>query len=203
MRNVLAFMAAALAILCTVPYFVDVVRKKTKPNVVTWFTWTLLTSIATAAAIAAHEPRTALLTGATALCTGTVVLLGLKYGIAKFSAFDAVCQIGAIAGLILWFIFNSPSIAIIAAVSIDFVGMLPTLRHSWFKPQEETWETYLIAFAAAALTIASLQSLNVASLLYPAYLAWADGTLALIVIYRRTQLGIDLGRKGIHETLHE
>lgn len=203
MRNFLAIAGAIIALFSTVPYIIDILHKKTKPNIVSWFTWMLLTGIATAAAFAAGETKTALLTLASTVCVAAVVILGVKYGIAKFSLFDGICQAGAVLGLILWIVFNSPLIAIVASVSIDFVAALPTLRHSWIKPAEETWQTFLIGTGAAALTTLSITSYTWEAILYPAYLVLANGGIVLIVVYRRQQLGISLSRHSVHETLHE
>lgn len=185
MKESLAIIAAIFATFATVPYIIDVFHKKTKPNIVSWFTWSLLTGIATAAAFAAHEPRTALLTGASTICSLGVVVAGSWYGIAKFSLFDALCQGGAIAGLVLWLLFDSPTIGIVVPVVIDFVAALPTLRHAWLKPAEETWQAFFIGVVAATLTLFSLQRLNIASTLYPAYLLVANGLIVATVLYRR------------------
>lgn len=194
MKEFFAVAGALLAAVSTLPYLIDIVRRKTKPNVVTWFTWTLLTAISGSAALAAGEPKTALLLYANSLCTGAVVVLGLKYGIAKFSPFDIACQIGAILGLVFWLIFNSPTIGIIVPLIIDFVGMLPTLRHAYLKPAEETWQTFLIGVFAPGLTLLSLTEYNVASLLFPLYLFLANAAIVLVVVSRRRQLGLPLGR---------
>lgn len=203
MRDLLAVTAAILATFSTVPYIIDIVKGRTKPNIVSWLTWTLLTGIATAAAFAAGEPRSALLTLGASICTTAVLLLGFRYGIAKFSLFDGLCQTGAIVGLILWLVFGSPAIAIVASVTIDLIGALPTIRHAWLKPAEETWQTFLIGTVAAVLTVLSLNSYSVEGLLYPLYLIFANGAIAAIVVYKRKQIGISLSRHSVHETLHE
>ena len=194
MKEVFALLGALLAAGSTLPYLIDIVRRKTKPNVVTWFTWTLLTAISGSAALAAGEPKTALLLYANSFCTGAVVLLGLKHGIAKFSTFDIVCQIAAVIGLLLWLIFNSPTIGILVPLAVDFVGMLPTLRHAYLKPQEETWQTFLIGVIAPGLTVLSLTEYNIASLLFPLYLFFANAAIVTVVVGRRKNLGLSLGR---------
>lgn len=193
-KEILAIIAAVIAVFSTVPYLIDIVKRKTKPNIVTWFTWTLLTGIAAAAAFAAGEPKTALLSLGSAICTGAVVILGLKYGIAKLSLFDALCQIGAIAGLILWWIFNTPEIAIAFVLLIDFIAMLPTLRHSWIKPEEETWQTFMIGVVAATFTLIALSQYTFAGLALPLYLWVANLVMALTIIYRRKKRGLALAR---------
>jgi hypothetical protein len=194
MKNALAIIGGLIAAFSTVPYLIDIVRRKSKPNIVTWTTWTLLTAIATAAAFASHEPRTAILTLGSTICTGAVVILGIKYGIAKMSLFDGLCQAGAIAGLILWLLFNSPTITIAFSLSIDFIVMLPTLRHAWNKPQEETWQTFFIGVVSSIFTLASLSRFTFASLAFPIYLMLANSLIVATIINRRKVKGLSLAR---------
>jgi hypothetical protein len=163
----------------------------------------LLTSIATAAAFTAGEWQAAILTLANAIGTGTIVILGLKNGIAKFTLFDALCQAGALAALGLWLVLDSPLTAIVGVVFIDFLGVLPTIKHSWQDPAEETWQTFFLSTIAPMFTIASLAAFHWENLLYPIYLLLADGLVMIVVIARRKQLGISLSRHSVHETLHE
>jgi len=188
MKTALAVAGALVGLYSLIPYIFDIIKKKTKPNIVSWVTWTILSAIAAAAAFAAGEPHTALLALAYTIGTFAIVLLGMKNGIAKFSLFDGLCQVGAIVGLILWLVFNSPDIAIIAVVVIDFIGVLPTLKHSWQAPSEETWQSFSLGVVAAILTILSIIEFNTASLLYPLYLVFADGIVAITILYRRNAM---------------
>lgn len=197
MRELLAITGAVIAMLSTVPYLVDIVRGKTKPNIVTWLTWTMLTSISGAAALAAGEPKTAMFLFGSSLCTGAVVVLGLKYGTAKFTRFDVICQVSALLGLVFWLVFNSPTIGIVVPLAIDFIGALPTFRHAWVKPAEETWQSFFVGIIAPMFTIASLTRFNIASLAFPLYLFLANTALVLTIILRRKQQGIPLARAAI------
>ncbi len=194
MRTAVIVLASIIEILGSIPYMLDTIKKKTKPNVVSWFTWTLLTAIGGSAAWAAHEPRTAILTYANAISTGVIIALGLKYGFAKLNWFDGLCQAGAIVGLILWLVFNSPTTAILATVTIDLIASLPTIRHSWRRPKEETWQTYFVSGIGATIGLIALSEHNVNSLTYPIYLFIIDFLLAFTIIYRRRQKGFNLER---------
>lgn len=194
MNNILAVVGAGLVILSGVPYIIDIVRKKTRPNVVSWFTWTLLITVGAFAALAANETKTAVITFGDAIQVGFILLLGLRFGFAKFSRFDGVCQAGAIAGLILWFIFDSPTTAIIITILIDFIAALPTYRHSWLRPGEETWQTFFLSGIGAAVGLASLTSFTVASLAYPLYLLLLGVTLSATIVVSRKKKRIALFR---------
>ncbi len=193
-REVLAVVAGLIALAAAIPYLIDIIKGKTKPNIVTWVTWSMLTIIGTAAAFAGHEPRTAYLILGDTVANILTVGLGLKYGIAKFTLFDGLCQIGAVSGLLLWLLFNSPVIAIVMVLAVDFFGLLPTLRHAWIKPQEETWQTFLIITGASILTLLSLNTFSAVSLSYPLYLLSANVSIVIVVIWRRKQLRLTLSR---------
>jgi hypothetical protein len=102
--------------------------------------------------------------------------------------------VSAVLGLVFWLVFNSPTIGIVVPLAVDFIGGLPTIRHSWLKPAEETWQTFMVGVIAPMFTIASLTRFNIASLAFPLYLFIANTALVIIIITRRKQQGIPLSR---------
>lgn len=147
----------------------------------------MLTGIATAAEIGAGEYTTAIFTGAATLETAMVVALGIRHGFVKYTCFDVVCQLSAIVGIILWQLFNSPQLAVIATVTIDFIGALPTLRHSWQKPGEETWQTFMLGSVASAFGVLALTKYNLVALSFPLYLTVVNAITASVIVARRKQ----------------
>jgi hypothetical protein len=164
MKILFLVFATVITVGAVLPYVRDILKGTTKPNIVSWITWTMITGIATAAEIAGHQYVTAIFTAAAMLETASVVAFGLRYGYVKYTRFDVVCQIGAIVGLILWQLFNSPSIGVVASVIIDFIGVLPTVRHSWHRPNEETWSTFALSAVGGVFGVLALTSYNTTSL---------------------------------------
>lgn len=185
MKNFFLVLSAVITIVSVLPYARDILKGTTKPNIVSWITWTLLTGIATAAEIAAHEYVAAIFTSSAVLETATIVFLGVKHGYVRYTTFDTVCQIAAIVGIVLWQLFNSPAIGVVASVTIDFIGALPTVRHSWRSPDEETWQAYTMAGLGGAFAIAALSTHNWISLPYAVYIVGINALLSLIIISRR------------------
>ncbi|MES2971713.1 MAG: hypothetical protein V4702_05305 [Patescibacteria group bacterium] len=192
MKDFLLIAAGLVGVISVLPYGRDILRGTTKPNIVSWLTWTLLTGIATAAEIAGHEYRTAIFTGLATINTAGIVLIGLRHGYVRYTRFDVVCQIGAVAGIILWQLFNSPTIGVFAAVLIDCIGTLPTIRHSWLKPHEETWQTYALSGLGGVLLIGALTAYNWVSLLYAVYIVIACAVITTIILARRKQLALNI-----------
>src|ERR1700722_210170 len=157
MKNILLVLSGIISVLSVAPYLRDIMRHKTKPNLVSWITWTILTGVATSAEIGAQAYRAAFFTGAVTIATGLVVILGLRHGYVKYTQFDVICQISAIVGIILWQVFNDPLIAVLASIVIDIIGALPTIRHSWIEPFEETWQAFAIGFVGGLLGVLAVE----------------------------------------------
>lgn len=189
MKTLFLVLASLITIISVIPYLIDIAKGNTRPNLVSWLTWTLLTGIATVAELVAGEYVSAIFTGAAVLETAAVVVLGLaKHAYVSYTKFDVWCQIGAIVGIILWFIFNDPVIAVVASVTIDFIGALPTVRHSWLEPNEETWQTYGLAALGGIFAIIALSTYNWISLSYAVYIVLINTILALIIVKQRIDI---------------
>lgn len=184
MRTFLLVVSVMITVTSVIPYIRDILRGTTKPNIASWITWTLLTLVATIAEFAAGEYTTAIFTSAAVFETLLIVILGLKYGYAKYSRFDGICQIGALSGFVFWFLFNTPAAAVIAVVTIDLIGALPTVRHSWINPGEETWLTFAMAGIGGLLAIFALTAYNWTSLTYAVYIVLINALITYVIIYR-------------------
>ncbi len=188
MQDTLLILGSLITIFSTVPYIIDIIKGKTKPNIATWITWFLLTSVVTIAEFAAGEYRTAIFTTTAVIETVLVITLGLKHGHTHYSKFDTFSQIAALFSFILWAIFNTPLAAIFFSILIDSLGALPTIRHSWQAPNEETWQAFALAGLGSFIAIFSYHQFNWTSLSYSVYLIIANSLISSVIIYRRAKL---------------
>ena len=188
MNDIIAVVGGLLAAGGTVPYIVETVRGNTKPRIVTWLTWALLTGVAASAAFADHAMASGIFALLGTVATGSVVLAGLRHADRSFAPVDIVCMAGVITGLVLWRIFDSPAIGVWAAIIIDSVGFIPTFKHAWQKPHEETPSTFVLVSRGGALTVAAIiasGAVSVTSLGYPLYVALSMGSCAVVVLARK------------------
>jgi hypothetical protein len=194
MKTAFLVAAALLTIGGILPYIRDIRAGKTKPNLISWFTWTLLSGIATAAELSAHEYVAAAYTAAAGFQTLLVILFSLGRGYAKYEAFDVVCQVAALVGVVLWQIFNSPAVGVVATVTVDLIGSLPTIRHAWLRPHEETWSSYALASLGGIFAVAALSTYNWVSLPYALYVASCEALIAGVIITRTKAKRSTIGR---------
>lgn len=188
MKTVFIIISSILAIVNVLPYIRDVYRRKTKPRVVSWFTWSLLTGIGCAASFSDGQYAAGILLLLSSLETITVVVLGWRLGDKSFEFFDIACQISVVAGLVLWLVFNSPSVAVIAAVVIDVIASLPTLRHAWKKPFEETAITFFLGSMAALFTLLAAKNYRITAIAFPTYLLIMNFLISAVIYTRQHKL---------------
>jgi hypothetical protein len=183
-RDIIIILSSVLTIIAVIPYIIEVVQKKTKPRIVSWFVWSVITCIAAVAALVDHQYSTAILLFSAVVETMAVVLIGWKNGDKIIDRLDVICFIGALIGIILWMVFNSPAIAVIAMMIIDLIGGIPTLVHCWKNPDEETWITYALAMFGAVCTLLIINSWIITSFAYPLYLALVNLEFTLVILIR-------------------
>lgn len=166
-----------------IPYLIGVIRGKTKPRIVSWFIWGLLAAIASAASFADNQLPSGFLLLTGAIQCSLVVILGFKNGDRHFEMLDVMCFIGAMMGLVLWLVFNSPAITIIATITIDLLGTIPTAKHAWQKPHEETLITFILGALGAGITAAIVDGWSIMSAAYPVYLFVAQAIITGLIIF--------------------
>lgn len=182
MTTFLIVLSSVITVTAAIPYIVEILRGKAKPRVASWLTWAVLTGIACAAAFVDGQVPTGVLLLIATIGTALIAILGLKYGDHHFEKLDWWCLAGAGVGLLLWWIFNSPEVAVIAAVTIDLIGAIPTFKHSWLKPHEETWITFALSGLGAGITLAISGEWAITATAYPLYLVVANFALAACIL---------------------
>lgn len=185
MRNELLITVAVVEILGNIPYIRDAYSGKSKPNIASWSTWTLLNLIIIGAGIASKDAMNTVVLGLTYLFgSGSVLAIAIYRGTRKYTLFDGICQAIAILGIILWQLTGNPNIAFLFVIGIDIFAILPTFRHAYLHPHEETWVTFLVSgFVAAALTALATQR-SFAALAIPIDSVIVNFGVVFVVLYR-------------------
>ena len=182
LRATLLALGALLVLLSAYPYLLDVVQGRTRPRLFSWVIWTLLGAVATVAAFVEREYASATLTAAATLETGAIAVVGWRCGNRAFERLDAVCLAGVVLGLLLWIRYDSPFVGLSAALAIDLLAAVPTVRHAWCRPREETTLAYVLCAIAAACSLAAMSRPTLMGSLYPLYLLIVNGAIAALTL---------------------
>jgi hypothetical protein len=185
----LVVLSTLLSAASTVPYLIATAKRQTRPRVVTWLTWALLTAVGGAASASVGDYPSAAFSFIGTVVTSAVVIAGLRYGDRTFGRLDLLCFVLVVVGFGLWLLLDVPGIAVGAACVIDFIGLVPTLAHAWRSPHEETAVTYaLIAAGGGAATAAAWGTWTVTAVAYPLYVLASMAVCWAIVVLRNTRL---------------
>jgi hypothetical protein len=190
MRNILIAIVVAIDFLANLPYIFDALKGRTKPNLASWSTWTLINFIVVIAALASGGAmNTVLLAASYAAGSTAILIIALVRGTRKYTLFDGICQVIALGGIVLWRLIDDPNAALLTVIFVDVFAVLPTIRHAHKYPYEETWLTFAFAAVGAFLLTLLATSASFAALAFPIEAAVVNGGLAGLILYRRKQVG--------------
>lgn len=181
-QAVIGITAGFLSLLGFVPYLVTISQGKTRPNRATWWIWAIVGLILTTSYYFSGADNTIWVPVCSAIGHLIVAILALKYGEGGWNRFDRACMLGAGISLFLWWRFSSPLIALSINIMIDFLGALPTIRKSYYKPETEDLLTWMLFSAAHILNLFALKHWSFALSAYPLYLFGVTTTIVAFLL---------------------
>jgi len=187
-KIVLGVLTIAIALVSYSFYFRDIFSGKTKPHAFSWFVWSVLAGIVFAAQLVENAGPGAWITGFTAVVCLAISILASFKATEQFKAFDWISLAAALAALVLWHLTKNPNLAVVLVSAANVFGFLPTFRKGYYKPQEETLTTFILNGTKFGISILALSSFSLATWLYPATVAVANGIFAALLIVRRRQI---------------
>jgi len=185
MKSIVAIIAIVIAIVGYIPYIRDCIKGTTKPHVISWFTWALVSFIAFGIQLLNKGGDGSYINLVMGILCTIVFFFGLKNGTRNITKTDWIAFGLAIVAIILWLIVKQPLISIILVVFIDFMSFLPTLLKGWKKPWSETIVTFGVSALKNGLSIYALSTYSLVNILFPAYSFIACTYFVIVLILRR------------------
>ncbi len=129
LKAIFGLIAGAISVVCFIPYIITTIKGTTRPNIATWSTWLIL-SVVISASYSAGAINTLWVPLCSVIGQSVIVFLALKKGEGCWSNFDKICLFFVGITLASWWHFNSPMIALVMSLIVDFFGILPTIKKS-------------------------------------------------------------------------
>jgi hypothetical protein len=170
-----------------IPYLRAVLRGVVRPRLVSWGVWVILLILITISAVRAGETTSAILSGVSAVECLLVVIVGWRMGSRTLGGLDVLAVAGALIGLFCLIFTHDPLLAMAVTVAIDGIAYLPTLKHAWEDPEEESLLSFAISTAGNGLCLASalLGGAAVVGLVYPVYSVIVGSIMVGLLVYGR------------------
>ena len=181
------------------PYIKSTINGTVRPQLVTWSIWTVLAGVLTISALLQGQTASAALSAQAFIGCGLVVALGWGRGHIRLTKLDFFCLTGAVIGVGTLVLLRDPTISLLVAVTVDAVAFIPTLRHAWISPDEESFAAYALGAASAtlALTVALMHHAGLNGMAYPVYSLVFNGATAIILLVSRQSFGVAYSENNI------
>ena len=174
-KELIGIIAGGISLVAYAPYIYSIFQRRTKPSRSSWWIWSLVGLIILVSYYGVGARNTIWIPLGLFICPLLIALLSIKYGSGKgFNTLDKACFSLAVIGVALWFILDSPAIALGINVFIDFIGFLPTFQKTYAHPRKENRFAWTLFFMGSILNLVALEGYHLQLLLYPAYMFAMD-----------------------------
>ncbi|MES2416146.1 MAG: hypothetical protein V4504_00365 [Patescibacteria group bacterium] len=185
----IGFIAGALSFFAYLVYIFSILKKETRPSRSTWWILTFVGTIIIWSSYILGARENLWIQGSYVLGPLIIAILSLKYGEGSgFSKLDKICFAGALVSCLGWIIFNSPLIAFLGSIIVDFIGLLPTIKKSFYKPEEEDPNAWLIETTASILSMLAVTvwfTLDQKDWIYALYLFLVNFSITFLLWRKR------------------
>lgn len=171
--------AGVLASISYIPYVLDVIKQKAKPERATWLIYTALAAIALLSQVSKGATDSLWLTVFDSIGAIIIFLLSIKYGMGGFTKRDIRALIAAGIGLILWYVTRDAIYALLITMVIDAIGTALTVIKTYEQPSTETYTVWLLVSIASILAMISVGSFDITLLAYPFYIFLANFSVVM------------------------
>lgn len=183
-------LSGVLSTFAYIPYIIDTIARKTKPQRASWLIWSVLGSIAFFSQLFEGANSSLWFAGVQVSGTISVFLLSIWLGVGGFlNKSDCLVLLCAALGLVLWYFTDTAVYALGITISISLLGGAVTVVKAYRNPESETMATWFASMVASMCAIASVGSLNWVILAYPLYLLTLNGAIVIAMILGRYRSG--------------
>ena len=178
-------LAGLLSLAAFVPYILTTLRGQTRPNRATWWIWTTNGLVLGASYYSSGAENTVWVPVSYVVGPLVTALLAIRHGEGGWSPFDRNCMLLAGSGLLLWWLFESPLVALVMTLGVDFSGALPTIRKAHRAPETEDRLAWALFIVGNTVNLLAVERWQFAIAVYPVYMFLASGTIAALVLRPR------------------
>jgi hypothetical protein len=181
----IALVGTVISVFDGAPYIRDTLRGSTRPHRGTWLIWMSLSWIVLASNRADGAVWSILPLAAQALQNCAIFILSIRRGEGGVDPLDRVMLVIAGVGVAGWFVFTDPTLATLAVILADVMGVVLMLPKAWRDPASETISTFVLTSVVGVCALAAVGSLEFSLVIYPVYYIVANGIIAAVLIHRR------------------
>ncbi|MEM7057967.1 MAG: hypothetical protein AAF557_10300 [Pseudomonadota bacterium] len=179
-------LSGVLSTFAYLPYIIDTLARRTRPQRASWLIWSVLGSIAFFSQV--FEGASESLWFASVQVSGTIIvfLLSIIIGVGSYlNRSDYFVLLAAAVGLVLWYYTDTAVYALAITISISLLGGTVTIIKAFQDPESETMSTWAISGVASVFAIIAVGKPDLVLLAYPLYLFTLNGAIVMAMTLGR------------------
>jgi hypothetical protein len=181
MKELFLAISVIIGLITPIVSIVSILQNKFRPQRTTYFLVLLINCLFVGTLISQHD-RNGLFTALVELFgCGIIFILSIKKGMGGTTRFDIFIVILALISLTVWQLTQDPLLGLIMSIITDVIGFIPTYIKTWKYPKTEDWRISGLTVLAVIFVCLSIEDYNLATLLFPLYILFLNGSLVLII----------------------
>ena len=180
--------AVCLGLTAYAIYIHSTLKDKIKPHAFSWLLWTLTTAVVYITQFSKGGGAGSWSTGFTCIVCFAIGIISLFKYDKSYSLSDILFISIALLSLLPWFFTKDLTISVILIASIDVLGYGPTIRKSYYYPDEEKAISFGLNAVKHLFSFMALQNYIVATWIYPASQIFMNMLVVVLILIRRKQL---------------
>ncbi|MEI6022611.1 MAG: hypothetical protein WCQ32_02100 [bacterium] len=178
----LGIIAGIISSLAYIVYIYSILKGESKPSRVTWWVWTFMGLILAISYYFSGARNTIWSPIVEFIGPLIIALLSITYGEGGVEEkSDVICFFGGIVSIILWIVFKSPIVALVTSLFSDMFAIIPTIKKSYLRPQDENIWAWFGTGIADTTNLFAAERMSFGILVYPAYMVAVDFIVVLVL----------------------
>jgi hypothetical protein len=149
-------LSVALAVYCSIPYILSIIKGKTKPHQFSWIIFTLMNGIVLLSQFLEGARLSVLISAAFLISDFIIVGLSFKYGVRDTSVYDRLLFSFCLFTIVIWILTKSNSAAIWLTVLIDIVATTMLMLKVKKLPESEALQPWILGALAYSFSCVTL-----------------------------------------------
>jgi hypothetical protein len=187
---ILACLGVGISLYGIASYIKGILKDGTQPRMASWAAWLTANTVFTVVAFHEGAYLAAGINAISALTNAIVIILSIKQKVSARpgDVIDWSCLIASVLCVVVTVTMpQNKTLGALFAVMANIVATIPTLRHAWTKPHEETWQMFaanVFAGGSSMMSIIIASGFDFTSVAGPLMMTIGNMSMVMITVGR-------------------